>query len=262
MHIRSTELSKGSERTGCFPREQSLRKGDFNTDLLNFASLDAKYVIDIFESFGMKQLIKQPTRIAANAATPIDYILTSNEDIVSDAGTIHVAGISDHELVYCLIDFRLKSNITFVTTRNFKVLNYDQFKSDLRSIPWKNVYDLSDMDKIEGSKQIAGNRSSFIRLHSGVPQGYILGALLFSIYTCQLESALVSCQQHHYADHTQVYTSFFPDEAPQVICALNLDLNLSYNSSLQHCLKLNPLKCSLIVFGNRHIKTNSLTVKH
>nr|CAI5829943.1 unnamed protein product [Callosobruchus analis] len=94
----------------------------------------------------MKQLIKQPTRITANTATLIDYILTSNDDIVSDASTIHVAGVSDHELVYCLIDFRLKSNVTFVITRNFKVLNYDQFKSDLWSIPWKNIYDLSDVD--------------------------------------------------------------------------------------------------------------------
>nr|CAI5817747.1 unnamed protein product [Callosobruchus analis] len=95
--------------------------GDFNTDLLNFAWSDAKYLIDTFESFGMKQLIKQPTRITANTATLIDYILTSNEGIVSDAGTI-VAGVSDHDLVYCLIDFRLKSNVAFVTTKNFKVL--------------------------------------------------------------------------------------------------------------------------------------------
>ncbi|VEN54497.1 unnamed protein product [Callosobruchus maculatus] len=69
------------------------RRGDFNTDLLNFASSNSKYIIDIFESFGMKQLIKQPTRITANTATLIDYILTSNEDIVSDAGTIHVVGV-------------------------------------------------------------------------------------------------------------------------------------------------------------------------
>nr|CAI5835546.1 unnamed protein product [Callosobruchus analis] len=569
-----------------------LSNSDFNTDLLNFASSDAKNVIDIFESFGMKQLIKHPTRITANTATLIDYIVSSNEDIVSDAGTIHVAGVSDHESVYCLIDFRLKSNVTFVTTRNFKALNYDQFKSDLRSIPWKNIYDLIDVDSkvdfivnnittlldlhvpmktyritkqyapwlntsVKGlmllrdqalqaykvtphvahwetykalrnqvtaavkrekrayfktklsncqnskatwsvmrelgmskakstnlpvnlsnadeinkyfinsvpvldpvnfyktnsfcqhdnsfkfklvteyevlkfinslkskatgtdginiltiqlctphilpyithlmnfclansvypemwrkglviplpktknpssfenlrpitilptlskilekiiesqlkkhlvknniipvnqsgfkknhsctsallkvtddifrandqgkltllvlldfskafdtlnhklmlnilnyiglshsavqlfdsynsdrmqSVNVAGNRSSFLRLHSGVPQGSILGPLLFSVYTCQLKSALVSCQQHFYADDTQVYVSFFPDEAPQAICALNLDLHLLYNSSLQHCLKLNPLKSSLIVFGNRHTRS-------
>nr|CAI5832323.1 unnamed protein product [Callosobruchus analis] len=138
-------------------------RGDFNTDLLNFASSDAKYVIDIFESFGMKQLIKHPTRITANTATLIDYIVSSNEDIVSDAGTIHVAGVSDHELVYCLIDFRLKSNVTFVTTRNFKALNYDQFKSDLRSIPWKNIYDLSDVDsKVDF---IVNNITTLLDLH-------------------------------------------------------------------------------------------------
>nr|CAI5842322.1 unnamed protein product [Callosobruchus analis] len=89
--------------------------GDFNTDSSTLPGLMPKYLIDTFESFGMKQLIKQPTRITANTATLIDYILTSNEGIVSDAGTI-VAGY------------------------------YEQFKSDLRSIPWKNIYDLSDVD--------------------------------------------------------------------------------------------------------------------
>nr|CAI5829547.1 unnamed protein product [Callosobruchus analis] len=74
------------------------------------------------------------------------------------------------------------------------------------------------------SVNVAGNRSSFLRLHSGIPQGSILGPLLLSIYTCQLKSALVSCQQHFYADDAQDYISFFPDEAFQAICALNLDL--------------------------------------
>nr|CAI5845225.1 unnamed protein product [Callosobruchus analis] len=65
--------------------------GDFNIDLLDFESTKAKYVTDIIEGFGMKQLVKQPTRITENSATLIDYIVVSNEEIVSDVGTIHAA---------------------------------------------------------------------------------------------------------------------------------------------------------------------------
>nr|CAI5866639.1 unnamed protein product [Callosobruchus analis] len=64
---------------------------DFNIDLLDFESTKAKYVTDIIEGFGMKQLVKQPTRITENSATLIDYIVVSNEEIVSDVGTIHAA---------------------------------------------------------------------------------------------------------------------------------------------------------------------------
>nr|CAI5844530.1 unnamed protein product [Callosobruchus analis] len=42
--------------------------GDFNIDLLDFGSAKAKYVTDIIEDFGMKQLVKQPTRITENTA--------------------------------------------------------------------------------------------------------------------------------------------------------------------------------------------------
>ncbi|VEN56570.1 unnamed protein product, partial [Callosobruchus maculatus] len=121
-------------------------RGDFNTDLLDFESAKAKYVSDIIESFGMKQLIKQPTRITANTATLIDYIIVSNEEIVRDVATIHAAEVSDHELVYCIIDVNVKQKQTFVTVRNFKKLNYEQFKSDLQSIPWRNIYDINDAD--------------------------------------------------------------------------------------------------------------------
>nr|CAI5823163.1 unnamed protein product [Callosobruchus analis] len=62
------------------------------------------------------------------------------------------------------------------------------------------------------------------------------------------QADVVSCQQHFYADDTQVYISFSPDEASQAICALNLDLNLLYNNS--SCLKLNPLKSSKATLKN------------
>nr|CAI5831931.1 unnamed protein product [Callosobruchus analis] len=56
---------------------------DFNIDLLDFESAKAKYVTDIIEGFGMKQLVKQLSRITKNTATLIDYIVVSNEEIVS-----------------------------------------------------------------------------------------------------------------------------------------------------------------------------------
>nr|CAI5837677.1 unnamed protein product [Callosobruchus analis] len=78
----------------------------------------------------MKQLIKQLRRITKNTSTLIDYMVVSNEEIVSDVGIIHAAKVS-FELVYCIIDVSVKHTETFVTIRSSKNLNYNQFQSDL-----------------------------------------------------------------------------------------------------------------------------------
>nr|CAI5835977.1 unnamed protein product [Callosobruchus analis] len=94
----------------------------------------------------MKQLVNEPTRITENSATLIDYILVSNEEIVSDVGTIHAAEVSDHDLIYCIIHIIVKQKQAFITTRNFKNLNYNQFQSDLQPISWRNIYDLNNAE--------------------------------------------------------------------------------------------------------------------
>nr|CAI5860790.1 unnamed protein product [Callosobruchus analis] len=138
-------------------------RGDFNIDLLDFESAKARYVTDIIEGFGMKQLVKQPTRITENTATLIDYIVVTNEEIVSDVGTIHAAEVSDHELIYCIIDIIVKQKQSFVTTRNFKNLNYYQFQSDMQSIPWSNIYELNNADS--KATFIADNINKLLDLH-------------------------------------------------------------------------------------------------
>nr|CAI5821677.1 unnamed protein product [Callosobruchus analis] len=94
---------------------------DFNIDLLDFESTKAKYVTDLIEGFGMKQLVKQPTRITENSATLIDYIVFSNEEIVSDVGTIHAAEVSGHELVYCIVDVIVKQKQILSQLETLKV---------------------------------------------------------------------------------------------------------------------------------------------
>nr|CAI5852714.1 unnamed protein product [Callosobruchus analis] len=89
--------------------------GDFNIDILDSASVEAKYVNGIFESFRMEQLMSRPTTITANIANLTDYIVISNKDIVSDYGTIHAPEISDHEIVYYDIGSKIRFKQTFVT---------------------------------------------------------------------------------------------------------------------------------------------------
>lgn len=123
--------------------------GDFNINLLNYESTDAKYVVQILEGMGMKQLLNQPTRITPTTATLIDYVLSSDEDIITETGVLSLTpGVTDHELIFCVINVKTqKSKPVYVTSRDFKHLNYDQFYADLRSIPWNNIYFLNTVDE-------------------------------------------------------------------------------------------------------------------
>ena len=50
--------------------------------------------------FGLKQLIKCPTRVTCNSSSILDHALASFPDRVSQSGLTDI-GISDHQLIYC-----------------------------------------------------------------------------------------------------------------------------------------------------------------
>lgn len=123
--------------------------GDFNVDFLDIGSSTLQEVTDFFDGLGLTQIVKNPTRITASTAKLLDYVLVTNDMIVEDVLTTHVPEISDHELVHCITNISAGSagsNLVYKKVRNFRNLNYNQFQSDLMSLPWGIIYDLPDID--------------------------------------------------------------------------------------------------------------------
>ena len=69
-----------------------------------------------------------------------------------------------------------------------------------------------------------GRTSGMSTIISGVPQGSILGPLLYILYTADILGCIKNCSCQMYADDTQLIFDFFPYEHHMAEYKVNQDL--------------------------------------
>lgn len=125
----------------------------------------------------------------------------------------------------------------------FSILHYVGFSNSAIGFIKNYLYNRMQFVETNNGKSGYGN------ILCGVPQGSILGPLLFCIYTSNITNSLNNCKIHLYADDTQIYFSFFHNNLNLANDIINDDLQRLVTMSERHNLTINPMKSSVLIFG-------------
>lgn len=148
-----------------------------------------------------------------------------------------------------LLDFSRAFDSINVAVMLSKMLYYG---FDHNTISWFNSYLVDRYQKVVIQKADGITIESDLKpVSRGVPQGSILGPLLFIMYSADIVKCIINCKYHLYADDLQVYISSRSEDLDVNVMRLNEDLNRVSDWCDQNCLFLNPAKSKFLIMGSR-----------
>ena len=157
-----------------------------------------------------------------------------------------IASDENKATVVMLLDL----SAAFDTVDHGKLLNILKHELGITGTAWKWFHSF-----ITGRCQkvrVDGAESCEIIIKFGVPQGSVLGPVLFTLYIRSLYSTVKDLRFaiHGYADDHQVYKSFSRlDQYTTLVDLVPACFRDIYNWMSEHFLQLNPGKTEIIVFG-------------
>ena len=104
--------------------------GDFIAKSRNWSSNDIKTAegaqLDYFtSSYGMKQVIAEPTHILKSSASCIDLVFTNQPNIVMGLG-VHLSLHANHQITYSKLNLRIEYPTPYIR----KIWDYNRSKTD------------------------------------------------------------------------------------------------------------------------------------
>lgn len=91
------------------------------------------------------------------------------------------------------------------------------------------------------------------RVTRGVPQGSILGPILYILYSADIINHISHCNHHLYADDIQLHMSFDPCDTRESVLKINSDLERISLWSEHNTLELNATKTKYMILGTPQI---------
>ena len=138
-------------------------------------------------------------------------------------------------------------------SKAFNCANHDIMLAKLKALGFSNGALSWINSYLSGRSQRVKTHNGFSNwknLANGVPQGSILGPLLFTILLNDMHQFLSNCKLHLYADDSQIYITGTINEILELISKVNSDLLNIFKFSEANNLSLNIGKCKYIIIGS------------
>ena len=119
---------------------------------------------------------------------------------------------------------------------------------EFSAISWIVSYLTDRKQKVKTST----DESGWETIKNGVPQGSVLGPLLFSILVHDIGKCIKNGKYHMYADDTQMYYRLHINKIFDTIKRINEDVKRVTEYSEKNCLKINAKKSYTILIGSKH----------
>lgn len=186
-----------------------------------------------------------------------DYV--ANNNILSDLQSGFRKGFSTTTLLLNITDNIIKSLDSGLATalilldfsKAFDTLDHELLCSKLEYYGFDHISINFFKSYLSNRRQqvvIDNTFSQIASITSGVPQGSVLGPILFLIYTADIFNVIKYCKIQAFADDTQLSLSFKPQHVDIACAHINHDLETLSEYSKSHNLKLNTSKCNVIIF--------------
>ena len=141
-------------------------------------------------------------------------------------------------------------------SKAFDSLNHNLLLGKLRNlglkasvISWFSSYLSSRYQRVRYEDSV----SKLFPLKNGVPQGSILGPMLFTIYINDLISVITHNQPAAYVADSQLHFKFSVSDSSSAIATVNQDLRDISKWCAKNSLLINPEKTKLVVVGSAQL---------
>ena len=139
-------------------------------------------------------------------------------------------------------------------SKAFDSINHDILLNKLWNIgmapcalEWFSSYLMDRSQRV----RLGESLSQRLPLSHGVPQGSILGPLMFTVYVNDLPSIVANCKPECYVDDSKLYVSFLVNDLDSAIDQINKDLDQLCCWCCGNSLLINPEKTKVLVLGTR-----------